>query len=769
MANKDVEKLLEDFFSNRQIDPLSQSLLEDIRASVEAQVQIANKQDLETKEIKKIFEAFRALLKSEGLTSTKFSGKLTQVQNTLSKSTDTIDLDKLEKLLSNLTSSSVLQSQIAANRGDKNGVFSGSVTSSEAYKQIINDLAKRQKVNLMSGLNGFQRWLVGWTNGLIVSDDKKKKGLVKELIDGLAANKFVGGAAKDTVRLLGLLAGSWLKNHVKGPLGGALASLTYIASEVVATVVPLVLRYMLQGGFAGLVQGLVMGGLGKGAASSAAQIGASAMLGTGIVGATGAATTLRVKNTDTLKEALKNKKVAPSSKTSHTITRNGKTYTLTNKLPSASTQATTTAINKNTSILTKLLQPLNKMWAPISKIGGNMLKFGGNLAKFAGVAGVGIGSALNLHGAYQSAKQGDMLGMGLKGISGVTGIASLFSGPLAVPLIVTSVVTGILGAIWDMVKGGDKKPYTSANFPTTGSFPSLATGSSGGTGGGFQHRAQGGRDYVNTGTGLEKLINPKAAHISNVGRNFIKREEGPKSTPYWDVTGYATKWGMHKIDGKPVKPGQKYTEAQFIRSFNGYMSGAEKDIRNSLSPNAKVTQGMVDTLADIWYNYGGGSKAFKDTVSLINQGKLGEARSYVQSLKSNPERRKRSVQELWKFPLKTIPRGQVVEVSPEASTSGVSVSSATSTATEVAPPEAPKEETKETKNEVAEAIKDASKTLKEVGEGLKQVKEEEKPTGFASDLTNSILNAVGGIDIPGNDIAFDVLTKINNISIFGGQ
>lgn len=767
MANKDVEKLLEDFFSTKQIDPLSQSLLQDIKSSVEAQVQVANRQNLEAKEIKKIFEAFRALLKSEGLTSTKFSGKLTQVQNTLAKSSDTINLDKLEKLLSHLTSSSVLQSQMAANRGDKNGIFSAASMNSEVFKQVINDLMKNQKINSLNNMNALQRWWVGWANGYTNNEDKKKKGLVKELIDGLAANKFVGGALKDTTRLVGLMLGSWIKSKVGGPLGGVLAGGAYVLTEIVATVVPMVLGMMAHGAIQGLMQGWVMGAVGSKATGSMAQLGATALMGTS---AAGSVKTLRVTGgQDTLKQALANKKVG--------VTFNGQHFTKSPSgllLPSSSV-SNPKSIPSGTKLVRSLSRTANassqvatavtKNTSALGKLGGNLLKFGGNLTKFMGTAAVGIGSVFNAFDAFKSFKKGDTLGGGLKSVSAITGMASLFAGPAAIPLLITSIITGLIAAIRDAIKGKETERITASNlFSNSKSYWNTPQHSYSDSP--YYGNSQGGRDYVRSdGLDMSQVINLKSARTSQKGINFIKNQEGGfRAKAYPDVNGYAAGYGSHRIDGKPVRKGQVVTRAQAERAFNSFLASGEKFLRQNIK--VPISQGMFDTLMDMYYN--GGPGMTLGTIKLLNQGKYDAARANVLKFKYDAngkylprlaQRSQERVRDLWEKPgkPKAIPRANSQQ------TVTIQTPNVSSTPAEVkAPEEQVKEEmkTESTPTNLLDLTKPSVSTTS-------QSQPENKPS--EADLTSSIINAVSkNIDVPGNDTTFGVLIKCNNFSMFGG-
>lgn len=758
MANDDIIKLLQDVLSGNQIDPLSQSLLQDIKALVDSQVEVTNRQQLEVKEIKAIFAAFRAFLKSEGINSTKLLGKLTQMQGALTKDGTIVKLDKLERALSNLLSSGVIQTQMANQRGDNSGLLNSSSMSSPLVKQIVTELSKNQKTSTLLGLNNFQRWWVSWANGYTVDQDKKRKGMVAALIDGLAANKFVGGAMQDTVKMLGLLAGSWIKNKVGGNLGGFLGASAVVLTQVIAGLVPVVLQAMFTAGF----NRLFLGPLLKGASGAGGAAGGGMLASLFGLGAGQSSPVKTIPHRYTIKspdfsaekiENLKNQSWIDYTKKTKTGKPMGVVREGPRPLP-ANTKLVA-SINKNTAALAKNAGWLGKLINnPLIKGGGKLL---GVLGKFAVPAVAGISAIGSGYAAYKDFRQGNVAGGIWNTVAGISDIATILA-PGFYKLIPIAIS---MFASW-MASRSEKKSEVDKLLGTSpgrifwvSPQHHLAGSSNGSTPYGSTH---GGRGYVSSGTGLQKLVDPKKAHVSQTGINFIKNHEGHGEKAYWDVTGFATKWGMHKIDGKNVDPKKKYTQEQFNRSFAGYISGIEKSIRSQLKPGAKVTQGMIDAMADVGYNYGSGTSHLKEITRLINIGQYEQAKNYISNLKSNPGRRKESTQALWRNPLKETPK----ETSQQTVT--IQTPSVSSTTEEVKAPEEPKVEVK--KEEQKAGINEILKMDKPTIDGKSEKKEEEKVSGgLTADIAKAILN---GVDIPGNDTTFDMMTKCNMAGLLGG-
>lgn len=728
--------------------------------------------------VQKEINEFDLNLKRSGTKTThlynKMAEELTATIYKLQMLGKKIDEDVLQRI--NIASSNVYSKALMQSRGSDNPVFKN--TDNDQLKDINKELDRV----LSRNMTGLQRWWVSWANGYTVENDKKNKGLVNALIDGLAANKFVGGAAKDTVRLLGLLAGSWIKSHVKGPLGSILAGGAYIISEIAATVVPLVIGMMARGAIQGLMQGWVMGAMGKGAAGGAAQLGATALLGTGATGTAatilGASSTVEgiIDNKNTIHGADEIAKLA-KERSGPIVGQNEIMYGFDHKAATA-TEDLTKAMNKNTSWVSKILQPLSKMWAPISKIGGNLLRVGGNLLG-------GIGSIFTGVSAYNSAKEGDAVGAWLKGISSVTGIAGAVTGLTGIGAVATpflwgaSIVTGILGSIWDMVKGGDKKKFTSDELSKVeGTFPVGPTGRrQRGTGGGTSLQVSGGRKHV--GSDLVNALDPRS-HAGKDLKQFIKNSEGFRPYAYDDVTGKRLYKGDVPV-GTPtiawgrahgVKPGDTVTKAQAEKFLNDDIYSAKGRIATNLKKYGipgLMPQAVYDLLIDSEYQQAG----YTWTPAVISALKRQDWDGFQEALyatKNSSSRRKNDRRGYYtSHKMKNIPKGETIDIAPEAS------NLATSSTAGVAAPETPKEEEtkKETKNEVSKAIKDGfSEALKEVNTLKEEIESKTNPTAkqtLPDSSLESIFKATGGLDIPGNDSTLSVLTKLNRISLFGGQ
>lgn len=765
-----IEKLLERFDRGEEIDPLGQDILDsllrtiDVIAGLRADLKLTSE-----KQTNKIVKAVSEAFKEKGIEGKQFYQHLKNLQTgigTRAQNGANINVEDTARMISNIFHSDVLQTTIAQQKGDKSGALSYASLDTQFVQQALNNLSKRQAVALNLGLNNMQRNLISFFGTHFVEQDKKQGRFLTALVDAMANNKFVGGAFKDMVRLLGLMAASWVKNKVGGKLGGMLAGGTYILSELIATIVPAVIPALLQAGFTRLFIGPALNQIAKGAGILATGAGASLGLET-VVGATATASSLGLaaKGGGILSasgELYSAEKIAELNKAGQLSAIKGANGIMYAGGPVAEgASATAQAINKNTSILSKIFQPLSKISQPLSKfMSSPLIKTG---SKLLGPALATVGGGLNLYGSYKSFKEGDKLGGWLKGISGATGIASLFGGPIAGPILLgISLLTGAIAGIrdWLRSKNEDRITTESLGLRGTGNFPQVYTGGSASYAG---LQGAGGRSYVTAGMGVDKVVNPRNFRVSKEGIKFIKNQEGFRFTAYADGKDkfgnqeYAVGWGQHKIDGKAVRKGQTITQAQADKSFAGYMSGAEKWISQSVK--VPITQGMGDVLVDLYYNGGPGYAA--KVVQALNRGDYEGARNLVLAKKENVGRRKASINQFWKnpYPPKDVPRASSQE------TVTIQTPSVSSTSEEVKAPEVAQEEIKaeETKVEVPELSKITT------SEDTKKAEVSEGAVASAG-LSNSIMRAIlKGVDIPGNDTTFKVLTEMNNIALFGGQ
>lgn len=125
---------------------------------------------------------------------------------------------------------------------------------------------------------------------------------------------------------------------------------------------------------------------------------------------------------------------------------------------------------------------------------------------------------------------------------------------------------------------------------------------------------------------------------------LLRKEEGFRDTPYWDVTAHRVGYGSDTtiVDGKSVKvtQGMKITRAQAEADLDYRLNSREgKVVRQQLGA---AWETLPDTaraaLMSVGYNYG---SLPKNVVDAARTGDLGQLSNAVGSLPANPARRRR--------------------------------------------------------------------------------------------------------------------------------
>lgn len=146
--------------------------------------------------------------------------KLRMALENFPKVVDDKVVDKLLTGLSNIYNSAIVQS----NRDEATGkepIFRGTLDNKK-LKGILDEAYKKMGLKLDS----WSRGILTFFGDLDKENQKKRKNIADYLIEGLAANKFVGGALNDTFKLIGLLGANWLSKF--GQLGRILGGAFYV-------------------------------------------------------------------------------------------------------------------------------------------------------------------------------------------------------------------------------------------------------------------------------------------------------------------------------------------------------------------------------------------------------------------------------------------------------------------------------------------------------------------------------------------------------------
>lgn len=163
-------------------------------------------------------------------------------------------LERIIKTYANVTSQAVIDSNLKANRGDKIGVTFGKAgDENEVVKEIVQEYSKNTGIALDSAIGKLETFL----GGLQDENKKSRKTFADYIIEGLANNKFIGGAAKDSLKLLGLIGGSWMANHF-GKLGQFLGAAFYSAIDSLSGILTSAVISGIVQGFAQVIGGKLL-------------------------------------------------------------------------------------------------------------------------------------------------------------------------------------------------------------------------------------------------------------------------------------------------------------------------------------------------------------------------------------------------------------------------------------------------------------------------------------------------------------------------------
>ena len=144
---------------------------------------------------------------------------------------------KIATAFENLDVTAILESEKIGQKGGK-GAPLKNVMDNEKLNKVNEDLARRIGLKLDES----QSKLMAFFQEQEQKREKTTKGFVDDLIEGLEKSKWVGGALRDTFRLVGLLGGQWLSQF--GQLGRILGGAFYVAME---TAGPLLVNLLLKG------------------------------------------------------------------------------------------------------------------------------------------------------------------------------------------------------------------------------------------------------------------------------------------------------------------------------------------------------------------------------------------------------------------------------------------------------------------------------------------------------------------------------------------
>lgn len=250
----------------RSTDPYSESLLKDIAESIQLQTSILKDQVVKDNEMISIQKAFKNAISEMGIkTSTEFKGSLSSVIDTIKSSIrergSQYTLEDISKVLANLLATKMAVALKMENRGEAGAPLTGVASQkTETYLKEISEHMGADVVALNSLQERFIRF-IGWNKEDSEKTRKERRAYGYQLLDALEKSKFIGGALRDTVRLVGLIGARWLSQF--GPVGRFVGGIFYALSEVLG---PFIVQGIVRGvgALLGRFIPLLLTGLGNG-------------------------------------------------------------------------------------------------------------------------------------------------------------------------------------------------------------------------------------------------------------------------------------------------------------------------------------------------------------------------------------------------------------------------------------------------------------------------------------------------------------------------
>lgn len=221
------------------------------KKEIEALTKSFNKGDISSKQyVKSLADIAKGIMiiDYDVKSSTKFNKAESSFITKLSKSLEgqKIDSNKLDKVLtaiSNLNATGLSQGEKEMAMGVKSPIMKGSV-SNKKLEEILKEIKKNTATKSDSDSK-----LQNFFGDLDKKKEKRERGFVKDLIEGIASSKFVGGALGDLIKLGGLMFNNWTQG--RGKFMEGLGKVVLVLSQI--------LSGLLSGGIITNILGLMFG------------------------------------------------------------------------------------------------------------------------------------------------------------------------------------------------------------------------------------------------------------------------------------------------------------------------------------------------------------------------------------------------------------------------------------------------------------------------------------------------------------------------------
>ena len=401
--------------------------------------------NINQKEMSKLLKDLSVLLKMEGFNKEEVKKLVQHARSETSSvvgSGTAVSREDIVAFFSRTVNEAIRNKDLTVTKQmEKNSPFAAAV-GKEYKKDVIRQEESKQ---LKTTMDKIHYAISGFFEDMKSSEPRKRKRFIDDLVDAIGQNKSIVGVFTDILKIVTLFSANWLRKF--GTLGKVLGAAFILAGPTIAMLIGKKLLEVIGKAFGLLrltpIPVIVMGYLGKGIVKGAsltkagAAAGKTAMTGAKALGRTG------------IKASQLTRTVPQSASALRTAIMMGGATAM-----GAGVGARTFKVTSGAGTLAKKLGSPAVAKAA-TKAGGKVAaKAGGRFAALIPGAAVVSGAALTaLSGkmAWDSFKEGDMVGGAAFGVSTIASIVQMLAGNIPGIGTAVSVIAGAIGFIADMI------------------------------------------------------------------------------------------------------------------------------------------------------------------------------------------------------------------------------------------------------------------------------------------------------------------------------
>ena len=429
--------------------------------------------NINQKEMSKLLKDLSVLLKMEGFNKEEVKKLVQHARSETSSvvgSGTAVSREDIVAFFSRTVNEAIRNKDLTVTKQmEKNSPFAAAV-GKEYKKDVIRQEESKQ---LKTTMDKIHYAISGFFEDMKSSEPRKRKRFIDDLVDAIGQNKSIVGVFTDILKIVTLFSANWLRKF--GTLGKVLGAAFILAGPTIAMLIGKKLLEVIGKAFGLLrltpIPVIVMGYLGKGIVKGAsltkagAAAGKTAMTGAKALGRTGIKASQLTRTVPQSASALRTA-IMMGGATAMGAGVGARTFkvtsgagTLAKKLGSpavakAGVGARTFKVTSGAGTLAKKLGSPAVAKAA-TKAGGKVAaKAGGRFAALIPGAAVVSGAALTaLSGkmAWDSFKEGDMVGGAAFGVSTIASIVQMLAGNIPGIGTAVSVIAGAIGFIADMI------------------------------------------------------------------------------------------------------------------------------------------------------------------------------------------------------------------------------------------------------------------------------------------------------------------------------